>query len=799
MTIPSGTHLGPYEIVALIGRGGMGEVYKARDPRLGREVAIKVLLSGASEDPERLARFEREARAASALNHPNILTIHDVGSEQGRPYLVTELLEGESLREVLDRGPTQASKALEIATQIARGLAAAHERDLVHRDLKPANLFLTRDGVVKILDFGLAKLKGPLEGISTAASTMAAETADGVLLGTFGYMAPEQLRGEPADARTDLFAFGCVLYEMLSGKQAFQRNSAVETMSATLQEEPPELVDSGVSIDPQVERILRHCLEKQPEDRFQSTRDLAFDLESARESSRASTSGSGVRLQPQQERRHWGRVALLSAALLMVLVIAGIWVFGVLPRGGAEEDDGRIDSLAVLPLSNLSGDPEQEYFADGMTEALIAELAKLRELKVISRTSVMQYKGAQQPLPEIARALGVRGIVAGSVMQDADKIRITVQLIDGASDSHLWAESYTREARDVLSLQSEVARGIASEIQIAVSPEEERALATNREIDPEAHRLVLQAIDLNRRGSSQRDEQDRIRDLIDQAVELEPDFALAHALRGQMLYHLAGTGFKPGEEVCEPARSEVETALELDPASTEAHLIKAWLLSACDFDWAGAEEEFEFLLQHAPGDATVLDAYAGLLSVMGRHEEAVEHSRRAFDLDPLNDWIGGRRVMFLVAARRDSEALAQAELNLEVSPDSVFAKWVHAKAKMAMGDFDGALETLLSRQVGNPGKNPMVGVAHAQAGHTVEAREVLDFLLERRQDRYVPGTMIASIYAALGESDAAFEWLDRAYEERDYFLVWLKVDPMYDPLRDDPRLADLLQRMNFPP
>jgi TolB-like protein len=474
-------------------------------------------------------------------------------------------------------------------------------------------------------------------------------------------------------------------------------------------------------------------------------------------------------------------------------------VFGVLRPDGASEQSEQIDSLAVLPLTNLSGDPEQEYFADGMTEALIAELAKLRELKVISRTSVMQYKGAQQPLPEIARALGVRGIVEGSVMQHADKIRITVQLIDGASDSNLWAESYTRDARDVLSLQSEVARGIASEIQIAVSPEEEQALAADREVDPEAHRLMLQAIDLYRRGSSQRDEQDRIRDLVDQAVELAPDFALAHALRGRMLYQLAGTGLQPGVAVCEPARSEVETALELDTASIEARLIKAWLLSDCDFDWAGAEEEFEFLLQHAPGDATVLDAYAGLLSVMGQHEEALEYSKRAFDLDPLNDWIGGRRVMFLAAAHRYSEAQALAEQLLEVSPESVFAKWVLGKVKVAMGDFDGALEALLSREVGNPGKNFMVGEALALAGRADEAREVLDFLLERRQDRYVPGTMIGVIYGALGEPDAAFEWLDRAYEERDYFLVWLKVDPMYDPLREDPRFADLLQRMNFPP
>ena len=798
MTIPTGTHLGPYEILALIGEGGMGVVYRARDPRLGREVAIKVLQGGAAENPERLARFEREAQSASALNHPNILTIHDVGSQDGQPYLVTELLEGESLRELLDRGPVATNRALEIATQIARGLAAAHERGLVHRDLKPANLFLTRDGAVKILDFGLAKLKDPLAGNLSEASTMAAETADGVLLGTFGYMAPEQLRGEPADSRADLFAFGCVLYELLSGRRAFQRGSAVETMSATLQEEPPELVDSGFSIEPQVERIVGHCLEKKPEDRFQSTQDLVFDLETAQESSTARPVGSDVRAQETREAGHRGRVALLGAGLVFVLAIVGVWVFGVLrPDGGGENGD-QIDSLAVLPLTNLSGDPEQEYFADGMTEALIAELAKLRELKVISRTSVMQYKGAQQPLPEIAQALGVRGIVEGSVLHDKDQIRITVQLIDAASDSHLWAESYTRDARNVLSLQSEVARGIASEIRIAVSPEEERALTIEREVDPEAHRLVLQAIDLVRRGSSQREVQERIQELVDRALEISPDLALAHALRGQMIYSYAATGYRSGSEACPEAYAEVETALEIDPESIWARVIHAWLRGVCDLDWSGSEREFRQVLQRAPGDAVIHDALAGLLSALGRHDEALEHSSRAFELDPLNDWIGGRRVLFLNNARRFSEATAQAEHVLELSPDSVFLEWELGNVRVATGDYDGAVEIYLSRQVGSPGTNFMVGLAHALAGREEEAREVLDFLLERREKRYVPGTQIGVIYGGLGELDQAFEWLDRAYEEQDWFLVWLEVDPMYDPLRGDPRFATLLDRMSFP-
>jgi len=794
--LSAGSRLGPYEIVAPLGAGGMGEVYRAKDTRLGRDVAVKVLPAEVASDPERLQRFDLEARAASALNHPNILVVHDIGSERGTSYLVTELLTGESLRERLARGPLQADRATELAVQIARGLSAAHERGIVHRDLKPENLFVTRDGTIKILDFGLARIDHPeLSDTDFAEASTRLETRDGTVLGTVGYMAPEQVRGERADTRSDLFAFGCVLYEMLAGARAFARPSAVETMNAILHDEPPP-VPASRPLSPTLDHLVAHCLEKDPGRRFQSARDLVYALEEAR-SSMVGGMPAAAQGGPKRPRSRLRALALGAAASVVVLA----FFVGLSYRHKLAVDSAStaIDSLAVLPLANLSGDPRQEYFADGMTEALIAELAKLKALKVISRTSVMRFKGTERPLPEIARELGVHGIVEGSVLHDGEKVRITVQLVDAPEDRHLWAESYTRPARDVLRLQGEVARSIARQVQIAVSPSEEQALAATRQVDPEAHRLLLQATELSRRGGTRLENQRQIAELVDQALELAPEYAEAHALRASNLYTVAGTGYRAGSEICPASRVEVQRALELDPSSISARITAAWIRSTCEYDWRGAESDFGDLLDLAPGDAAVHDSYALLLSMIGRHREALEHARRAFELDPLNEWIGGHRLMELTAARRLPEAERFAKTLLALFPESIFVHWVYGGTQMARGDLDGALATYLARSVERPEMNPMVGLVQGLAGREQEARRVLDFLLTRRRERYVPASMIAMIYGGLGERNQAFEWLDRAYEDRDYFLAGALVEPRFDSLREDSRFDTLLARMNLSP
>jgi len=790
MRLDPGTRLGPYEVLASLGEGGMGEVYRAKDSRLGREVAVKVLPAEVAEDPERLRRFEQEARAASALQHPNLLTVHDVGDEDGIVYLVTELLRGEPLRERIGRGALPAAEALAIASQVARGLAAAHEKGIVHRDLKPDNVFLTRDGHAKILDFGLARIDPLLGGELAEADTIANRTGSGVLLGTVGYMAPEQARGERADARSDLFAFGCLLYEMLAGSGPFRRASPLESLHAILNDEPPPLAGVPASL----ERIVRHCLEKDPARRFQSAGELRDALDQASQGGSVASFPAVAAPVPPGRRRALG----VAIALAVLVAAALLFDLGGLRHRLAGGGGAAIDSLAVLPLVNYSNDPSQEFFADGMTEALIAELAKIRALKVISRTSVMQYKNASRPLPAIARELGVRGVVEGSVVRDGGTVRITVQLIDAEQDRHVWAESYTRDEKDVLRLQGEVAAAIAREIRVAVRPDEARALASARVVDPEAHLLLLQARELTRRGATQQVEQERVNELVDRAIALAPDYAAAHVFRGSRINSVAVTGYEAATRTCPPARAELATALSLDPSSIEAHALDADLRAMCDYDWAGALNAYRKALVAAPGRAELHDGYAGLLALVGRRDEAIEHARRALELDPLNDWLTGREVWILVLAHRFDEAVAAGFRARELSPDSVFLKWEHGNAQLAAGDRPGALATYLSRQVGRPEMNFMVGLTYGLDGQPEKAREVLDFLLERRSQRYVPATMIGLLHGVLGDRDAAFEWLERAYDEHDYFLHPVAFDPAFDLLRDDPRLRALITKLNLP-
>ncbi|HEY7514827.1 MAG TPA: serine/threonine-protein kinase, partial [Vicinamibacteria bacterium] len=486
MPLSPGTRLGPYEVVAPLGAGGMGEVYRARDTRLKREVAVKVLPETYSQDPERLRRFEQEALAASALNHPNLLTIHDFGTEGGSPYVVSELLEGQTLRERLSSGAVDEATAIDYGVQIANGMASAHEKGIVHRDVKPENIFVTRDGIVKILDFGLAKLTHPERsgGEPAEAPTFTALTEPGVVMGTIGYMSPEQVKGLPADPRSDLFSVGAVLYEMLSGRRAFSGATHAETMSAILRDEPAAL--SPEPVPTPLERVVRRCLAKSPDDRFQSARDLAFAL---RETSGSHGALSGTRRAPSARKPVWG----VAAGLLVLAIAAAVAVdvgrirerlFGA---GGAVP----VRSLAVLPLENLSGDPGQDYLADGMTEALTASLAQIRSVKVIARTSAMQYKGTKKPLREIARELRVDAVVQGSFARSGDRVRITAELIRGETESHLWARTFDRELGDVLTLQGEIARSIAGQIEAELTTDEKSRLTKKRPVAAKAYEAYL--------------------------------------------------------------------------------------------------------------------------------------------------------------------------------------------------------------------------------------------------------------------------------------------------------------------
>ncbi|MEP7132729.1 MAG: protein kinase [Acidobacteriota bacterium] len=786
MSISPGSHLGPYEILAAIGAGGMGEVYRARDPRLGREVAIKVLPESFSADPDRLRRFEQEARAAGMLNHPNITAVLDIGEHEGAPYVVQELLEGETLRDVLAAEQLSVRRAMDYAGQIAEGLAAAHEKGIVHRDLKPENLVVTRGGRVKILDFGLAKLIRPdgATGDVTEGPTLSGGTEPGVILGTVGYMSPEQVRGQNADHRSDIFAFGAILHEMLTGQRAFQRDSAVETMTAILREEPPD-ISQNQAISPSLDHIMRHCLEKRPEERFHSARDLAFALREV--SSGPPTPGAAPRV-------GWPRqgVFLFAAAGIVLLALAlGSTVGGWGKRLPGSAKPAAIQSLAVLPLANLSGDPEQEYFADGMTEALITSLAQLSGLRVISRTSVMQYKNVRKPLTEIARELKVEGIVEGSVMRAGARVRITAQLIQAATDKHLWAQDYERDLRDVLTLQSEVARAIAREVQVKIGPEEQGRLKKSQRVDPSAYEAYLKG-----RYHWNKRTEEGIKtgvSFFEQAIQLDPTYAPAYAGVADSYVVLQSHRFVPSAEAHPKAKAAARKALEIDETLSEAHASMASVLWD-DSDSIGAEREFQRAIQLNPGYSTARQWYGEFLSQKGEHERAITEARRAVQLDPLSLMIHRNLGMIYYMARRYDLAIQQFRATLEIGPDFSLAHsglgWVYLQTGMRK-EAIAELESARALSGADPGSTSALGYAYGVAGEREKALRLLDELKERSKGHYVSPFDIAVVYVGLGEKEQAFEWLRKACEERAGDLGTVNRDPAFDGLRADSRFAAL--------
>ncbi len=765
MGLQAGQRIGPYEIVSLLGAGGMGEVYRARDGRLGRDVAVKILPPALARNEERRRRFEQEAAAAGALSHPNVLVVHDIGDHEGAPYLVTELLEGETLRQRLARGPLSASKVSDLGVQIARGLAAAHDKGIVHRDIKPDNLFLTTDGRAKILDFGLAKLlhdePAPPDDDSMP------RTQPGLLLGTAPYMAPEQVRGFGADARSDLFSFGAVIYEMISGRRAFSGGTPVETMTAVLHEDPPRLSERAVP--PGLEHVLRRCLEKSPADRFRSAHDLALALEMLS----AHSDGQGV-------TPPTGILASANAS-----------------RGVPSSSIETVASLAVLPLRNLSGRPEEEFFVDGMTEALITDLAKIRSLRIISRTSVMRYKNTEKTLAEIARELGVEAVVEGSVLRVGDEVRITAQLVDTRSDRHLWAESYDRAAQGVLAMQREVARDIAAQVKVTLTPKEQARLASGVEVDPAAHEAYLKGRHhWNRRTA---DGLQRAIALFQEALAADPGFALAHAGLAEVWCVIGVFSFAPPTEAYPRARAAADRALELDPELGEAHVARGWIRAFYDFDWAGAEGEFRAALELAPSYATAHQWYALYLLERGRYEEAAAEMRRAQSLDPLSLMIAATAGLGPHYQGRQEEAMGRFRRALELEPSFWPARWMLGRALEASGDSAAAraeLEKAIELSAGNPQTIAALGHLCARSGDRAGAQSALDRLAAMARERYVAAFDFAVVYAGLDATDDALTWLERAYAERSIVSGGsLRTDPRLHPLRALKPYRDLLGRV----
>ncbi len=789
MPLTAGTRLGPYEILSPIGAGGMGEVYRARDSRLDRDVAVKVLPEHLAKDPDALARFEREAKAVAALSHPNILAIHDFGNEHGICFAVMELLEGETLRSRLkESGALSPRKVAEIGAALADGLSAAHAKGVIHRDLKPENIFLTTDNRVKILDFGLARVRARFTSSDeTTAGPAVGRTERGSMLGTMGYMSPEQVRGELAEAPSDIFALGCVLYEMATGLRAFSRGSTADSVAAILKEDVPELSSSGKQVPPELERVISHCLEKRPSERFQSARDLAFALRAA--------GGSGARLGPSatagpgKPRSFWIGIA----AALALLVSSGAALFLWLGHSSS------VDSLAVLPFVNAGGDPNAEYLSDGITEAIISNLSQLPNLGVMSRSSVFRYKGREPDPQAVGRDLKVRAVLVGRVVHRGDSLSISTELVDVRSNRQIWGEQYNRKLSDLIAVQQEIAQEISDKLRLRLTGEEKKRLAKRPTENTEAYQLYLQGrYQWNKRTL---EGMQQSIDLFQQAIAKDPRYALAHAGLADSYALLADYNVLPAREVMPRAKNAAAQALGIDDGLAEAHASLGWAKLTEDWAWPDAEREFKRSIELNPNYATAHHWYGVYWMVMGRPDQALAEIQRAQQLDPLSPAINLAAASAYYYNGQYDQALEQCRKTVAMDPNFTDAHVLLGRAYEQKGAYSEAIaefQNALRLSEGGSNELAALGHAYALAGKRDEAVKILDQLKERSQQTYVQPLWIAGIHIGLGDKDQAFEWLRKTYDDRSGWLVYLKIDPMFSPLRSDPRFRELLQRVGLP-
>jgi serine/threonine protein kinase/TolB-like protein/Tfp pilus assembly protein PilF len=997
MTIPAGTHFGRYEIRSPLGAGGMGEVYLAHDAQLDRPVALKLLPSDVTKDEDRLRRFQQEARSTSALNHPNILTIFEIGEADGTHFIATEFIDGMTLRERLGRGRMKPDEVLDVAIQVASALSAAHSQGIVHRDIKPENIMLRRDGYVKVLDFGLAKLTEQRTSSSPSALTLA-ETGPGIVIGTVTYMSPEQARGLRVDGRTDIFSFGVVLYEMLAGRAPFGGPTPSDVIVAILDREPQPLARSIPHVTPEMQRVVSKALAKDVTERYQSITDLTADLRglkrklefetadlrdtapaatayehSVEKTARAEAQTVQVRVggrqtdntqaaetlmldsnqpatpeiahvlfmdlvgfskhrinqqsylqqklneivsQTDEFRRaqssdqlickstgdgmalvffvdpeapvrcalqisrallsnrdmelrmgvHSGPVLrtvdanrqrdvagsginlaqrvmdcgdaghiLLSKTMADVLQEIGdrdehlddlgttkvkhgleVHLFNLYtdqlgnparpaamqpPPITRQHSSGgspaHIDSLAVLPLTNASADPNTEYLSDGITESIINTLSQLPQLKVMARATVFRYKGKEVDVQEVRRDLGVRAVMMGRVLQFGDNLVIKTELVDTTDGSQLWGEQYKRKAADIFEIQEEISKEISEKLKIKLTGEEKKLLGKRYTENTEAYRLYLKG-----RFCLSKTTKEALNNAIRhfrQAIDTDPDYALAYAGLADAYYALSSNHL-PANEAMPKARAAAEQALHMDEGLSEAHASLGLVKAFYEWDWAGAESEYRRAIELNPGYASAHHWYGWYLALMGRLSEAIREVKQASELDPLSLEINSDLGLSFFFARQYERAIEQFEKALEMDPNSIWTRFFMGWAREQKGDYAQAIEEY--NRVAQLDDAPLImaalGHTYVMAGRREEALGVLEEMRRMAQKRHVSSYHFTILHAALGEKDEAFEWLEKSYAAREEALVWLKVDPRLDAIRTDPRFIDLQRRVGLP-
>jgi serine/threonine-protein kinase len=815
--LKEGTRLGRYEIRSKIGEGGMGEVYLAQDTELGRTVAVKVLSADVAADKRRMNRFVQEARAASALNHPNILTIFEIGRADGVPFIATEFIDGETLRERLRSSPLKLGDALDIAAQTAGALAAAHAASVVHRDVKPENIMLRRDHVVKVLDFGLAKLTEDRTSLNPDAPTrLLVNTDSGVVMGTAQYMSPEQARGLAVDARTDIFSLGVVLYETVAGRAPFEGATQSDVLVSILDREPPPLARFAPDVPPELERIVTKALAKDREARYQTMKDLAIDLralkqrleveaeigrtQEPRQTADAQTENATQILAASPTssaeyvaggiRKH--QRAAVAALLVLLLAVGGIslWYFRNRSANAAQ-----IESIAVLPFVNESGSSDVEYLSDGMTESLINNLSQLPKLNVKARSTVFRYKGKAVEPQAIAAELSVQAILSGRVVQRGDDLTLYLSLVDGRNGNQIWGEQYRRKLADLVALQGEIARDVSDKLRVKLSGADEQKLAQNYTANTEAYQLYLKGrFYWNKRtpeGFNQ------AADYFRQAIEKDPNYALAYTGLADC-YVIRGGDQR---ESMPRAKEEASRALSLDPTLAEAHVSLAMAKTIYDRDWTGARAEFEEAIRLNPKYATAHQWYGILLSILGKPDEALAEINRAIELDPLSLIINTDKGRILYFARRYDDAIRQLQETLKMDADFGTAHNILGWCYAEKGLYDQAVVEMqrgIELGVAVGGALGRIGYAYARAGRRDEVLKILDQLEQRSKQSYVSPYSFAIVYAALGERDRAFSLLQRSIDEGATGQSFMKVDPVFDSLHSDPRFADLMRRVGLP-
>ncbi|HYL60981.1 MAG TPA: protein kinase [Candidatus Methylomirabilis sp.] len=787
-----GQTLGHYRILEQVGSGGMGVVYRARDEQLERDVALKVLPSGTLSDETSRRHFRKEALALAKISHPNIETVYEFASQDGMDFLVMEYVPGKTLADKLATGALPEKEVVSVGMQVVSGLEEAHERGIVHRDLKPKNIAITPKGQVKILDFGLAKLLPKPDDVTTDVHS---ETQAGA--GTLPYMPPEQLQGESVDARADIYTMGAVLYEMATNSKAVSEIVPSRLIEAVLHRPPiaPRSINSRVS--PELERIILKCLDKEPARRYQTARELLVDL-------RRLDSGSTPLPIPAPQprpRSFWVRAAApvkYAAAIVLTLAVAATatnfrgWRDRALGRPRAPQ----IHSLAVLPLENRSGDPEQEYFADGMTDELITELAKINALKVISRTSVMVYRHPAKPLPEIAKALGVDAVVEGSVQRVGQRVKISVRLFQARNEQKLWSGDYEKDLSDVFSLQHQVAEAIAGSIELTLEPSDN--VQSRHVVDPEAHEAYLKGLYYwNKRTP---EGLKKALQYFQQAVDKDPDYALAYAGLSKVYAFAPELGL-PSEVAKDRQKATALKAVQLDDSLAEAHTSLAGALQN-DWKWNDAELQYKRAIQLNPNYATARHWYSIYLSVLGRHEEAISEATHALELDPLSLIIqanlGGR---YLRAGHPD-DAIRECKKALEMDSDFAVGHDCLGFAYLQKGQPQEAvaeLQTSMRLSKGAPQSVSALGYAYAVSGKTDEAMAIINQLKHSTQGDYLPAYYIAIVETGLGKKGEAIAFLESAFRNRSGELPEAKTESMLESLRTDPRFRSLIDRMGLPP